>query len=134
MITGRCECARVRYEVDGEIVDFSHCHCSICRRIHGAAFATWGGVARDKFSYLSGEDSLKIYSFSKNADSIFCEHCGSTLMVDYKPEPEALYITLGTVDGSVNCPPGYHQFVGSKAPWFEIHDELPQYEAWPEED
>jgi hypothetical protein len=115
-------------------VDFSHCHCSICRRLHGAAFATWGGIVRDKFSYLSGEDSLKIYPFSENADSIFCEHCGSTLLVDYKPEPEALYITLGTADGSVNCPPGYHQFVGSKAAWFEIHDELPQYEGWPEED
>ncbi|HIG39029.1 MAG: GFA family protein [bacterium] len=133
MITGRCECARVQYAVDGEIVDFSHCHCSICRRIHGAAFATWGGVARDKFSYLSGEDSLKIYAFSVNADSIFCKHCGSTLLVDFKPEPEALYITLGTVDGTVKCPPGYHQFVGSKAPWFEIHDELPQYKGWPED-
>ena len=75
MITGRCECAKVQYEVDSEIVDFCHCHCSICRRLHGAAFATWGGVARDKFSYVAGEDSLKSYSFSERADSIFCSHC-----------------------------------------------------------
>lgn len=37
MITGRCECGRVRYEVDGDITDFSHCHCSQCRRLHSAA-------------------------------------------------------------------------------------------------
>jgi hypothetical protein len=48
-------------------------------------------------------------------------------------EIDSLTNTLGTVDGSVNCLPGYRQFVGSKAAWFEIHDELPQYEGWPEE-
>ena len=36
MITGRCECGRVKYQVNGEINDFSHCHCSQCRRLHGA--------------------------------------------------------------------------------------------------
>ena len=134
MITGRCECAKVNYEADCEITDFCHCHCSICRRLHGAAFASWGGIARDRFSYSSGKDDLKIYSFSKNADSIFCDHCGSTLLLDFKPEPHMLYIALGTVNGDVKCPDGYHQFVGSKAPWFEIHDALPQYEGWPDED
>ena len=134
MITGRCGCAKVRYEVDCELVDFCHCHCSICRRIHGAAFATWGGVSRDKFTYLSGENHLKIYSFSDKADSIFCDQCGSTLLVDFKPTTDMLYITLGTVDGDVKCPPGFHQFVGSKAPWFEICDELPQHDGWPDEE
>jgi hypothetical protein len=122
----------VQYQVAGEIVDFSHCHCSICRRLHGAAFATWGGVSREDFSYVSGEANLKVYPYSENADSLFCDHCGSRVLVDFKAEPEMLYITLGTVDGDVRCPPGYHQFVGSKAPWFEISDDLPQHDAWPD--
>jgi hypothetical protein len=42
-----------------------------------------------------------------------------------------LYITMGTVDGDVECPPGYHQFAGSKAPWYEITDDLPRYDEWP---
>ena len=134
MITGRCECAKVQYEADCEIKDFCHCHCSICRRLHGAAFASWAGISRDKFTYVTGGDNLRIYSFSENADSIFCEYCGSRLLVDFKPEADMLYITLGTVDGEVDCPPGFHQFVGSKAPWFEIHDDLPQYEGWPLEE
>jgi len=66
MITGRCECARIRYEADCEITDFSHCHCSICRRLHGAAFVSWGGIARNKFTYASGESNLKTYAFSKD--------------------------------------------------------------------
>ena len=132
MITGRCECAKVQYQVDGEITDFSHCHCSICRRFGGAAFVSWGGVARDAFSYVSGEDHVRAYSFSERADCIFCTTCGSTILVDFKPEADMLYITMGTVDGDVDCPIGYHQFVGSKAPWYEISDDLPQYDEWPD--
>ena len=133
MITGRCECGVVKYQVDGELVDLCHCHCSICRHLHGAAFATWGGVSRDKLSYLSGEANLKAYAVSEKADSLFCDNCGSRVLVDYKPETDMLYITLGTVDGDVSCPPGFHQFVGSKAPWFQITDNLPQHDGWPDQ-
>jgi len=130
MIKGRCECAKVQYEVDAELVDLCHCHCSICRKLHGAAFVTWGGVARNKFSYTSGENEIRKYAFSNKADSIFCDTCGSRLLVDFKPEADMLYITLGTVDGDVDYPLGFHQFVGSKAPWFEITDDLPQHDEW----
>ena len=133
MITGNCECGRVQYEVDAAISDYSHCHCSQCRRLHGAAFASWGGVARDKFCYVSGEADLRIYASSEEIDRVFCGHCGSNILADYKPEPDVLYITLGTVTGNPELPPGYHQFVGSKAPWYEICDALPQHEAWPDE-
>ncbi len=121
----------MQYQVLGELKDFCHCHCSICRRIHGAAFASWGGVARDELIYVSGENSLRTYSFSQNADSLFCETCGSTVLVDFKPETDMLYIALGTVDGDLDCPSGFHQFVGSKAPWYEICDDMPQYDEWP---
>lgn len=133
MITGRCECDQVKYQADCELVDFCHCHCSICRRLHGAAFVSWGGIARDSFTWLSGAQDIKAYPFSENADSLFCDNCGSRLLVDFKPEAHMLYLALGTVDGDVNCPDGFHQFVGSKAPWFEIYDDLPQYDGWPDE-
>ena len=58
--------------------------------------------------------------------------CGSRILVDFKEEVDRLYIALGTVDGDVNCPTGFHQFVGSKAPWFDISDNLPQHKAWPD--
>lgn len=52
MITGRCECGEVSYQINSEVTDFSHCHCSQCRRLHGAAFASFGGVEKDSFKYL----------------------------------------------------------------------------------
>ena len=133
MIKGRCGCGTVRYEVSGELSEYCHCHCSICRRIHGAAFVSWGTVSRAEFKYLSGEDHLKIYPFSDRADSIFCDTCGSTVLVDFKTEVDRLYITLGPVDGDIKCPPtGFHQFAGSKAPWYKICDDLPQHDGWPD--
>jgi hypothetical protein len=134
LICGKCACGAVAYQVKGELVDLCHCHCSICRKIAGAAFSTWGGVSRDQFSYICGEDNLNVYSFSENADSISCKTCSSTLLVDFKPETHMLYITLGAVDGEIDCPVGFHQFVGSRASWFEITDSLPQFHGWPEEE
>jgi hypothetical protein len=127
MILGSCACGSVQYKVDGELKDFSHCHCSICRKLHGAAFATWGGVDRANLSIDKGEELLKAYSFSKNTDSIFCSKCGSPVFADYKPDQKKIYLTLGTVDSKLDCPPGFHEFVDSKAPWFEITDDLPKF-------
>ena len=131
MISGHCECGRVRYQVDGEIEDFSHCHCSQCRRLHGAAYATFAGVARDGFRYLSGEDDIKIYASSAFNDRVFCSNCGSNIMVATKKEPEFLYLSMSTIDGDPPRPEGYHIYVGSKAAWHDIDDDLQQYDAEP---
>ena len=134
MITGRCECGSVRYQVDGEINDFSHCHCSQCRRLHGAAFASFGGIARNDFSYLSGQPDLTMYASSDDHTRVFCRICGSNIMVELDLEPESLYLAMGTVDGDPTCPPGYHIFVGSKAPWYQLDDLSVRYDTFPEDE
>ena len=134
MITGRCECGKVRFETTDTIGDFSHCHCSMCRRLHGAAFASWGGVSKASFRYRSGEDSVKTYHSSELMDRMFCMHCGSSFLSFFKEEPEMIYLAMGILDGNPEHPPGYHFFVGSKVDWIDICDGLPQWEEWPEGD
>lgn len=131
MITGRCECGRVRFEVDGDIEDFSHCHCSQCRRLHGAAYATFAGVLREKFRYLSGENDLRTYASSKRNIRVFCGHCGSTILADPLEEPAMLYLSMSTIDGDPPRPRAYHAFVGSRAPWHAITDDLDQHDMYP---
>lgn len=125
MISGGCQCGKVQYEADSAISDLSHCHCLMCRKLHAAAFATFAGVKRDSFRWTAGEDDVKTYPSSETSDRLFCGNCGAQLLVDYKPEPDALYLTMGTVDGNQECPPAYHQFAASKAPWHEITDGQP---------
>lgn len=133
MITGRCECGQVAYQVDGGVNDFSHCHCSQCRRLHGAAFASFAGVERKAFSYLPGKDGVARYASSSTHSRVFCPNCGSNIMVELESEPDAFYLAMGTMDGDLELPQGYHIYVGSRASWHSINDELPQYETEPEE-
>ena len=64
MIEGRCQCGAVRYQADGEISDLSHCHCSMCRKLHGAAFATFADVARNGFRWIAGEDVVEFVTLT----------------------------------------------------------------------
>ena len=128
MIRGFCECRSVRFEVDGEINDFSHCHCSQCRRLHGAAYATFAGVARDQFRYVSGRDVIRSYSSSESHDRIFCGECGSNILVALDGDTENFYLSMSTLEGDPPRPAGYHIYVGSKAAWHEICDDLVQFE------
>ncbi|MEM8937452.1 MAG: GFA family protein [Pseudomonadota bacterium] len=128
MIKGRCECGRVSYQANCEISDFSHCHCSQCRRLHGAAFASFAGVETAKFEYLTGEDSIKIYESSSDHERMFCSNCGSNIMVRLENYPDMLYLAMGAIEGDPDLPDAYHIFVGSKAPWHEIKDGALQFD------
>jgi hypothetical protein len=128
-LSGSCLCGAVRYEVDGELTEAGHCHCLMCRKEHGAAFATYATVDPDRFRWLSGEEDVARFESSADEFRIFCQVCGSTLggMADDRVDA----ITLGTVDGDPGVAPQSHIFVGSKASWHEIDDDLPRFEEWP---
>ena len=131
MMSGYCECSRVTFEIDGDIHDFSHCHCSQCRRLHGAAYATFAGVTQNQFRYTSGEEALKSYASTKGHNRIFCSECGSNIMVELDDEPDDYYVSMSAIDGDPPRPVGYHIYVTSKAAWHEITDDLAQYETDP---
>lgn len=130
MMTGACLCGEVRYAVEGELGQVSHCHCSMCRRVHGAAFGTYAAVSSQNFNWTSGADLVCTFQSSDLMERTFCRNCGSTLQAILEVEPDVLYLALGTIDGDPQCRPAVHIFVGSKAPWYDITDDLPQFEEW----
>jgi len=79
---------------------------------------------------VSGEEDIRTYKSSSRNLRVFCGVCGSTILVDPLTEPDMLYLSMSTVDGDPPRPLGYHAFVGSKAPWHEIHDKLEQYDTY----
>ena len=89
MTRGSCLCGTVRYETDAPIEHIDHCHCSMCRRSHGSAFATYGRVPKSAYRIVSGEASLKAYRSSDAVVRSFCERCGSSLLFDHAAAPEA---------------------------------------------
>jgi hypothetical protein len=128
-ITGGCLCGAVRYEITGPLLDAGNCHCSMCRKGHGAAFATYANLNPAEFQWTRGEEFVSHYESSANATRIFCSVCGSTLGASTAGKIDS--VTLGTVEGNPGIVPRSHIFVGSKAPWHDISDALPQFEGWP---
>ena len=128
-IEGGCLCGRVRYRVDGELSAASHCHCSQCRRAHGAAFGTYADCSPEDFSWLTGAALVKVFEPETGIGWAFCSECGATLAATDQGKVNA--ITLGTVEGDPGIRPQSHIFVGSKAVWDEIGDALPQHDQWP---
>jgi hypothetical protein len=131
-INGSCACGGVTYEIIGKLSDAAFCHCSVCRRTLGAAFGDYARV-EGEFLWSAGEDLIAKYESSPSVFRGFCSKCGSPLGAVDK-ENRLLWVTLGTVTGDPGVRPEAHIFVGSKAPWYEITDNLPTFDEWPPED
>jgi hypothetical protein len=131
MLTGRCLCEGIAYEIEGELGPVYNCHCSKCRRWHGAAFRTRASVRSEQFRWVRGEELLSRYPSSANVTKTFCKVCGSNLISTYADRPEVIGLPLGGLEQHPGRVPQAHIFVGSKSPWYEIRDELPQFETWP---
>ena len=131
MIRGSCLCGSIRYEVRGTVGRVNNCHCIMCRKAHGAAFATYGHVKAEDFALLSGTDDLGSYQSSPPVTRTFCKKCGSSLQFIVTERPEVFGLALGTLDDDPGVRPSKHIFVDSKAPWFDICDDLPQHAERP---
>ena len=126
-LKGSCLCGRAQFQVDGRIEDVSHCHCSMCRKAHGAAFGTYANVPAALHRFISGEDVLKIYQSSPTAQRLFCSVCGSPMLWrDPVHFPGIASFPLGSLDSPVAVAAQRHIFVGSKATWHQITDHWPQ--------
>jgi hypothetical protein len=127
IVAGECFCRAVRYAVADEFAYALNCHCSNCRRTTGSAFKPFAGIARDKFSVTQGHDTLMIYGDEAGHDA-HCRHCGS-LLYSVVRDGAYVHVAMGTLVEAPSIRPTAHIFVGSKAPWYAITDDLPQYQG-----
>ncbi|TDF84387.1 GFA family protein [Pseudomonas sp. H9] len=121
---GSCLCAAVKYELRSAPQAVSHCHCSQCRKGHGAAFASYGSVPRDALRIADGVECIKAYASSETVVRQFCSHCGSTLFWSRTQGAFAdwICVALGTLDTPFTPHKHKHVHLDAKAPWFEHAD------------
>ena len=130
-IHGRCLCEKVEYAISGELGPIYNCHCSKCRRWHGAVFRTRASISKSQFCWIAGEDNLSSFQSSSNVTKFFCKTCGSPLISQYQDNPDVLGIPLGGLENLKHAKIQAHIFIEYKASWFHINDGLPQYPGWP---
>ncbi len=128
MTTGSCLCGTVSWRMEGPWEGMTHCHCSMCRKAHGAAFATYVTVARERFGWLSGEPAITGYESSPGFHRAFCGTCGS--VVPSTENAGRVFVPAGCLDEDPGLRPSAHIFAASKAPWHGIADDLPRADAY----
>jgi len=131
MTTGRCLCGAVRFAVDGPVGPVEHCHCSMCRRAHGAPFSTFGRIRRADLRITAGADQITAYASSEPVTRSFCGRCGTRLFFRHAAMPEHEFVAVGSLDDETGVHPESHIFVASKADWYAIADDLPQHAHFP---
>lgn len=116
---GSCLCGAVRYEARAGIRAVSHCHCSMCRKAHGAAFASYGAVPLAQFTFLSGADRLRSYASSPEVTRRFCGTCGSCLTWQRHAGDFSNWIclALGTLDTPFTPARQRHVHFACAVPW-----------------
>ncbi|MDT9678529.1 GFA family protein [Pseudomonas sp. JV414] len=128
--SGSCLCGAVKYQISSRPKALSHCHCSQCRKSHGAAFASYGSVLRSNLQLIHGADCIKSFQSSESVLRQFCDQCGSSLFWS-KSQGEYsgwISIALGTLDTTFTSDKQKHVQVPSKASWYEITDHWPQHQ------
>ena len=126
LLAGMCRCGAVRYEVSDAFVYAANCHCSGCRAATGSAFKAFAGIEREKLTIMEGLDDLAVFGEGDLNDTR-CGACGSFLFSVVR-DGAWVHVSMGSLVDTPTIRPTHHIFVGSKAAWFEITDDLPQFD------
>ncbi|MCC6812030.1 MAG: GFA family protein [Deltaproteobacteria bacterium] len=124
---GQCFCGAVAFAIDFPTKWVAHCHCSMCRRAHGAAFVTWVSVPSAQLRITNGQECIGAYKSSADAERRFCKTCGSPLFFEsfgrWKGE---VHIARAHFPGALDREPQVHSFFDDRAPWFHVNDQVPK--------
>ena len=131
-ITGECFCGAVKYQLDGALRDAKSCHCSRCRKAFSAQASSSAMVEPQDFAWKSGEELLTTHMVEHGFGLQFCSVCGSTVCTVHNGE--IYQVTLGCVNGDPDIEIGKHIFVGSKAAWEIIPENVVQFQEGPPQD
>ncbi|MEW6982547.1 GFA family protein [Colwelliaceae bacterium 6471] len=129
MYLGKCLCGEVQITISGKISDIIHCHCSLCRKNSGTAYATNGFINAADFNITSGEQYINVFSFKPGRNRHFCSKCGSPVYSSNTQDAARYRIRLGILDSDIVEKPMSHNFVSSKANWEDLDANLPRYEG-----
>lgn len=130
MYQGSCLCGAVRIEIHGGISAIIHCHCSLCRKSSGTAYATNGFVALSDFVICSGQDTLSFFETAPGKKKHFCRTCASPVYSSNTQVPDKIRLRLGILDSEISERPLSHNFVSSRACWDDLDAQLPRYDGY----
>jgi len=125
-VSGSCFCGAIGFSIGLPTLFCGHCHCSMCRRSHGAAFVTWFAVPRSRFLLERGRDELVRFRSSDHGTRSFCRRCGSSLFCESSRHPEQVDVVLANMEAPIDRLPQAHIYFDDRAAWVTAEDRLPR--------
>lgn len=126
---GSCQCGSIAFEFEGSSF-LTFCHCRICQKLHGSAFAPILHAESKTFKWLKGEEFLSYFNSSPQLKRAFCSKCGSNLPI-VTHQQWHIAVPASVMNTPVEQQPVAHFYTRSKASWFCINDDTLQYETIP---
>lgn len=127
--SGSCLCKAVVFQVDLPTLYCGHCHCSMCRKNHGAGYVTWFAVPRTRFRVIEGQSSIERYQSSEGGWREFCKRCGSPLFAN--DGETNILVSLGVMDEPIDRKPDEHWFFADRIDWVPVDQSLPEADWMP---
>jgi hypothetical protein len=126
--SGACQCRRVRFHATLPSKWVAHCHCSMCRRAHGAAFVTWAGFEAPQVRIESDPDALRWYASSPGAERGFCSRCGTMAFFRSERWAGELHVARALFDHALDRAPQMHVYWSAHVDWAGVDpdDGLPR--------
>ena len=122
-VTGGCFCGAVRFYFDLPSKWCAHCHCTMCRRIHGAGYVTWVGVNSGQFRFTRDEH-VQWYKSSPEARRGFCNECGSSMLFESTRWPGETHIALACLDQPIDRKPQANANYAAHVDWMPVDETL----------
>jgi hypothetical protein len=88
----------------------------------------------EKLRFVAGEDAIREFHTQGVGYRAFCGECGSRLYNRGESTDRFRMLTVDTLDDDSDVRPIMHVNVESKASWYQILDDLPQHQAFPDYD
>lgn len=123
---GSCLCGAVMFAVELPSKWVAHCHCSRCRRAHGAAFVTWAGFESHAVKVGDPEAVLRWHVAAEGGSRAFCGRCGSPMFFRAERWPGELHIARALFVGPLDREPQAHVYFETHVAWIEVNDGLPK--------
>jgi hypothetical protein len=127
-LEGGCLCGDVKFNGTLPSKWVAHCHCSLCRRAHGAAFVTWVGMDAARCRIDDPQSRLRWYESTPGAERGFCSRCGSMLFFRSERWAGELHIARAQIVGDVDREPQAHVYWDMHVDWVKLdpNDGLPR--------
>ena len=126
-VKGSRECQGVVFELIGELRDVVFCHCSQCRKTSGHYWAATQ-VSKGNLNLIKAT-SLSWYDSSDKARRGFCSVCGSSMFYERKGI-DKISVSAGSLEIPTSLDRMRHIYVASKGDYYDISDDLPQFEEY----